>query len=85
MHSSNVKLSSNQTNVTSLVQKLLKDYEDVFSTDLPSSLPPDRTITHGINLMHGSKPVSRPPYRLSASEASEVEKQLADLIQRGFI
>ena len=35
--------------------------------------------------MHGSKPVSCPPYRLSASEASKVEKQLADLIQRGFI
>ena len=85
MHSSNVNLSSNQTNVTSLVQKLLNDYKDVFPADLPPGLPPDRTITHGIDLMDGSKPVSRPPYRLSASEASEVEKQLADLIQRGFI
>ena len=35
MHSSNVKLSSNQTNVTILVQKILRDYEDVFPTDLP--------------------------------------------------
>ena len=85
MHSSNVNLSSNQTNVTSLVQRLINDYKDVFPADLPPSLPPDRTITHGIDLMDGSKPVSRPPYRLSASEASEVEKQLADLIQRGFI
>ena len=85
MHSSNVNLSSNQTNVTSLVQKLLNDYKDVFPADLPPGLPPDCTITHGIDLMYGSKPVSHPPYHLSASEASEVEKQLADLIQHGFI
>lgn len=40
---------------------------------------------HDIELIDGCKPVSRPPYRLSASEASEVEKQLADYVQRGFI
>ena len=53
--------------------------------DLPPGLPPERTITHGIDLNPGSKPVSRPSYRLSVSEASEVERQLADYLQRGFI
>ena len=35
--------------------------------------------------MPGSKPISKPPYRMSAREASEVEKQLEEYIQRGFI
>ena len=85
MHSLNGKHSSNQFNVDNVMQQLLKDYQDVFPDDLPPGLPPDRAITHGIDLLPGSKPVSRPAYRLSVNEASEVEKQIADLVQRGFI
>ena len=42
-------------------------------------------ITHGIDLVPGSKPLSKPPYCLSASEASEVKKLLADYLLQGFI
>ena len=42
-------------------------------------------MQHGIDIVQGSKPLSKPPYRLSASEASEVECQLADYLKRGFI
>ena len=67
------------------MHKLLKDYEDVFPSDLPAGLPPKRALTHGINIIPGSKPISKPPHHLNASEASEVEWQLADYVQRGFI
>ena len=58
---------------------------DFFLDDLPFGLPLKRTITHGIDLFQGNKPVSRSMYRLSASEASKVKKQLADYLLQGFI
>ena len=68
------------------LQQLLSDYLDVFPPDLHAGLPPpERQMQHGIDVVLGSKLVSKPPYRLSASEASEVERQLADYLERGFI
>ena len=81
-HASRDPLSSH---IQHAMHKLLKDYDDVFPTDLPAGLPPERAVTHGIDLIPGSKPISKPPYRLNASEASEVERQLEDYVQRGFI
>ena len=69
------------SNVDNVMQSLLNEYQDVFTSDLPQGLPPPRAIMHGIDVVQGSKPISKPPYRLSASEAQEVEKQLADYIQ----
>ena len=56
------------------MQSLLKEYQDVFTSNLPVGLPPPRAITHGIDVVPGSKPINKPPYRMSTSEASEVEK-----------
>ena len=66
-------------------QQLLSEYSNVFPPDLPVGLPPKRQMQHGIDVVQGSKPISKPPYRLSASEASKVERQLADYLERGFI
>ena len=85
LHASRDPLSFSTSHIHHEMHKLLKDYEDVFPYDLPVGLPPERVIMHGIDLIRGSKPISKPPYRLSASEASEVERQLADYVQRGFI
>ena len=85
LHSSKGNSNVLQSNVDLIMQSLLKEYEDVFTSDLPIGLPPTRAITHGIDVMPGSKPISKPPYRMSAREASEVEKQLGEYIQRGFI
>ena len=48
-------------------------------------LPPERAIEHSIETMSDTKPISKPPYRLSHAEAAEVEKQLTDYVSRGFI
>ncbi|MCO5561094.1 hypothetical protein L7F22_014715 [Adiantum nelumboides] len=64
---------------------LLTEYSDVFSSDLPRGLPPTSDVQHRIDVLSGTKPVSKSPYRLSASEAKEVESQLADYLARGFI
>ena len=74
LHASHDAFSFSTPHIQHEMHKLLKDYEDVFPTDLPTGLPPERAVTHGIDLILGSKPISKPPYRLSASEASEVER-----------
>ena len=70
---------------TASLERLLEEYQDVFPLDLPDGLPPSRDVDHPIDLLPGSKPVSRPPYRLSHSEALEVERQLAEYLKKGFI
>ena len=51
----------------------------------PSGLPPDRGVEHLIDELPGSKPVHRSPYRLSPVETKEMERQVEDLLAKGFI
>jgi hypothetical protein len=46
------------------IQNLLIQFQDVFPKELPG-LPPLREIQHKIELIPGSSPPCRPPYRLS--------------------
>ena len=69
------------TNSDESLKTLLNEFKDVFPADLPQGLPPEHGMMHAIELAPGTKPLSRPPYRLSANEAREVEQQLADLVQ----
>jgi hypothetical protein len=64
---------------------LLKDFEDVFPTDLPTGLPPSRAVDHHIELVSGAEPPSRATYRMSPVELDELKAQLGDLIAKGFI
>ena len=67
------------------LQQLLQEFKDVFPTELPKGLPPKQALPHRIDVPPGTKPISKPSYRLSASEAVEVERQLADYLSKGFI
>ena len=40
---------------------------------------------HGIDLVLGAKPLSKPTYCLNVKEAHEVERKLGELVQQGFI
>jgi len=60
-------------------------FKDVFPDELPHGLPPSREVDHKIELTPGSKPPSRPTFRLSAFELTELKKQLEELIKAGFI
>ena len=64
---------------------LLKEYGDVFPLDFLPRLPPTRNVQHGKDVMEGKKSVSKPPYRMSASESQEVECESAVYVARGFI
>jgi hypothetical protein len=73
------------TEWTETRKQLLDEYRDVFPTDLPSGLPPTRSVDHRIELKPGSAPTNRPTYRMSPTELDEVKKQIDQLMESGFI
>ncbi len=63
---------------------VLTEFSDVFPSDLPSSLPPNREVDHVIEVIPGSHPPSKPTYPLSYKELDELKTTLADLSKHGF-
>ncbi|KAK4397795.1 hypothetical protein Sango_1255000 [Sesamum angolense] len=62
--------------IPSVIKKLLKEFEDVTPNELPRKLPPKRAVDHKIELVPGTKPPARAPYRMSQPELVELRKQL---------
>jgi hypothetical protein len=62
---------------------VLEEFEYVFK-EVPG-LPPKRDIDFSINLMPGAAPVSKTPYRMSTLELKELQMQLEELIEKGYI
>ncbi len=69
----------------SVLDALLRDYEDRFPETLPDGLPPERNIGHTIPTESGAKPPFRHAYRLSPRELAEAKSQIANLIARGHV
>ena len=71
------------------VQKLqdtpiVKEYVEVFLEDLPRLLP-DRTIEFEIEVVLGTNPISKAPYRMAPAELKELQMQIQELLDKGFI
>jgi len=62
----------------------VNEYSDVFPDELPG-MPPDWDIEFSIDLVPGTSPMSKRPYRMAAPELAELKKQLEELQQSGFI
>ena len=60
------------------------EYPDVFPDELPG-VPPDRDIEFIIELMPGSRPIYKNPYRMGSEELAELIKQLDEELRKGFI
>ena len=60
------------------------EYADVFPEDLPG-IPPDREVEFAIDLVPGTAPISRRPYRMPSNELSELKQQLGELLDKVFI
>ena len=50
--------------VPDAVVGLLEEFADVMPLELPKTLPPRRVVDHRIELVPGSKPPSKAPYRI---------------------
>ena len=63
---------------------IVRDFPDVFPEDL-LALPPNRQIEFTIDLLPGTAPISKPPYRMAPIELEELKKQIQELLDKGFI
>jgi hypothetical protein len=63
---------------------VVNEYPDVFPEELPG-MPPDRDIEFVIDLIPGTSPIAKRPYRMAAAELTELKKQLEELQRIGFI
>ena len=57
------------------------EFADVFPDEIPG-LPPIREIDFSIELMLGTVPISRAPYRMAPIELKELKEQLEDLLAK---
>ncbi|KAG8490969.1 hypothetical protein CXB51_014110 [Gossypium anomalum] len=64
--------------------RTLKEFQDVFSEELPG-LSPNREVEFGIDLLPRTAPVSIAPYRMAPNELVELKAQIKELLDWGFI
>ena len=57
---------------------VVNEYPDVFPNE-HSGMPPDRDIEFSIDLVLGTSPIAKRPYRMAAPELAELKKQLEEL------
>jgi hypothetical protein len=53
--------------------RVVRDFPDVFPEELPG-MPPDREVEFVIDLLPGTAPISKRPYRMSVEELNELKK-----------
>ena len=59
-------------------------FPDVFPEELPG-LPPDREIEFEIELLPGTTPISKAPYRMAPAELKELKQWWQELLDKKFI
>jgi hypothetical protein len=64
--------------------RAVRDFPDVFPKEL-LGMPPDREVEFVIDLLPGTTPISKRPYRMSVEELKELKKQLIELQEAGYI
>jgi hypothetical protein len=64
--------------------RLVCEYPDIFPEELPG-MPPDHDIEFSIELLPGTAPISKRPYRMDVRDFVELKKQIEELLEKGFI
>jgi hypothetical protein len=67
------------------IQELLENFADIVVDDLPSSLPPIRSIFHHIDLIPGVILSNKESYKLTPQENGEVKRQVQDLLDKVLV
>nr|GEX32679.1 retrotransposon protein, putative, Ty3-gypsy subclass [Tanacetum cinerariifolium] len=63
---------------------IVRDFSDVFPEELPG-IPHEREVEFVIELILGTQPISKAPYRMAPIELKELKEQLQELLDLGFI
>ena len=64
--------------------RVVSEFPDVFPDDLPG-MPPERDIEFSIDLLPGTAPIAKRPYRMEPIEHEEVKKTIDELLTKGYI
>jgi hypothetical protein len=57
---------------------VVRDFPDVFPKELPG-MPPEKEVEFVIDLLPGTAPICKRPYKMSVEELHELKKQLTKL------
>ena len=63
---------------------MVQKYSNIFLKDL-LGIPPDTDVEFIMDLVLEARPVSRAPYHMAPTELTELNVQLQDLLDKGFI
>ena len=63
---------------------VVSEFVDVFP-EVIVGVPPEREVEFGIELVPGTTPISKAPYRMAPAELKELKAQLEDMLESGFI
>ena len=63
----------------------MQEFEDVFPKEGPISLPPFRGTEHQIDFVPRTSLPNIPAYRTNPQEAKEIETQVQDLLDKGWV
>ena len=67
-------------------QEFLKTFNKCFANELPQEVPPLRgEDDHKIDLIPGTSPPNRPPYRVSYAQQEEILTQVNELLEKGLV
>jgi hypothetical protein len=70
--------------VSTLDIRIVSQFPDVFPEELPG-VPPDRKIEFVIELVPGTTPIFKRPYRMVVNQLVELKEQLQELLDKGYI
>lgn len=84
LYLSSVRDLSNEEKLRLEDIQVVNEFLDVFPEEIPG-MPPNRPINFTIDLVPGTTPISKAPYRMAPAEMSELKTQLEDLLEKGYI
>jgi hypothetical protein len=65
------------------IKYLIVEYDAIFQT--PLAMPPSRVYDHAITLQPNAAPMNCRPYRYSAEQKNEIERQVNEMLKSGLI
>jgi hypothetical protein len=67
------------------ITNLLQEFKDVSPIEIPPGLPPSRGIKHQIDLTPGATLPNCVAYRTSPEETKEIQGQVQELLDHGYV
>ena len=64
--------------------RIVNEYPDVFPKEL-LGMPHKRDIEFIIELLPGTAPIAKRPYRMGVNELAELKKQIRELLDKGYV